>query len=180
VALLTPLVPPRPRIGATVSDWASTRLLCFEGTHERHVVAARAPRPLVHFAARRLRRPRFPLAALGVSETKSAKGGDGNGKLLRHVVLFQFKESVTPEQVKEVVDAFAALPEKIDAIEDFEWGTDVSVENKSAGFTHGFVVTFRNEAGRDAYLPHPAHQKFVELVGPRLEGALVFDYWAKR
>ena len=54
---------------------------------------------------------------------------------------------------------------------------DVSVENKSEGFTHGFVVTFRDAKGRDAYLPHPAHQEFVKLVGPRLEKALVFDYW---
>jgi lysophospholipase L1-like esterase len=118
------------------------------------------------------------LESLGVSGKKSTQGGDG--QLLRHVVLFQFKESATPEQVQEVVDAFAALPDRIDAIEDFEWGTDVSVENKAAGFTHGFVVTFKDEAGRDAYLPHPAHQEFVKLVGPRLEGVLVFDYWAKR
>lgn len=101
------------------------------------------------------------------------------GKVLRHVVLFQFQEGVTSAQIQEVVDAFAALPKKIDAIHDFEWGTDVSVENKSQGFTHGFVVTFRTAEGRDEYLPHPEHQKFVRLVGPRLAKVLVFDYWTK-
>ena len=73
-----------------------------------------------------------------------------------------------------------ALPKKIDAIHDFEWGTDVSVENKSQGFTHAFLVTFRSKEARDKYLPHPAHQEFVKLVGPRLEDAFVVDYWAKK
>jgi lysophospholipase L1-like esterase len=110
----------------------------------------------------------------------SLAGKDGGGKLLRHVVLFQFKADVTPAQVQEVVDAFRALPGKIDTIHSFEWGTDVSVENKAAGFTHGFLVTFRDEKGRDVYLPHPAHQEFVKLVGPRIENVLVFDYWSAK
>ncbi len=101
------------------------------------------------------------------------------GKILRHVVLFKFKKDASQEQVQEVVDAFAALPAKIKEIADFEWGTDVSVENKAAGYTHGFVVSFASEKARDDYLPHAAHQEFVKLVGPRLDGALVFDYWAR-
>jgi len=103
----------------------------------------------------------------------------GPDKLLRHVVLFQFKDSQTEAQVQEVVDAFAALPGKIDVIHSFEMGTDISVENKAAGFTHLFLVTFKDKKGRDTYLPHPAHKKFVELVGGRLEKVLVFDYWTK-
>ncbi|MEC9092861.1 MAG: Dabb family protein, partial [Planctomycetota bacterium] len=51
-------------------------------------------------------------------------------------------------------------------------------ENKSKGFTHGFLVTFRSEADRAIYLPHPAHQEFVELVGPVVEDVIVFDYWS--
>ena len=114
------------------------------------------------------------LLALGVKPSKQTKG-----KLLRHIVLFQFKDDVSQDQIQEVVDAFAALPKKIDTIVDFEAGTDVSIENKSAGFTHGFVVTFKNEKGRETYLPHPAHKQFVQLVGPRIENVLVFDYWTK-
>ncbi len=112
------------------------------------------------------------LAAFGVSQQSSG--------LLRHVVLFKFKDNVSPAQVQEVVDAFAALPKKIKTIVDFDYGTDVSVENKAAGFTHCFLVTFRDEQGRDAYLPHPAHQAFVKLVGPRLDNVLVFDYHAMK
>jgi hypothetical protein len=105
---------------------------------------------------------------------------ESKAKVLRHVVLFKFKDEVSKKQIQEVVDAFAALPKKIDTIVDFEMGTDVSVENKSKGLTHGFVVTFKNEKGRDTYLPHPAHKEFVKLVGPRLDDVLVFDFWASK
>ena len=100
-------------------------------------------------------------------------------KLLRHVVLFKFKKESTPEDIQKVVTAFAALPKQIDTIVDFEWGTDVGVENLSDGFTHCFLVTFRSTEARDAYLPHPAHKKFVDLVKPHLEKPFVVDYWTQ-
>ena len=43
----------------------------------------------------------------------------------------------------------------------------------------GAHVSFRNEKGRDVYLPHPAHQEFVKIVIPRVENVLVFDFYAK-
>ena len=99
---------------------------------------------------------------------------------LRHVVLFGFKATATPEQIEEVEQAFCALPAKISEIRDFEWGTDVSVENLAQGYTHCFLVTFLSEADRDIYLPHPAHQAFVNLLQPHLEQALVVDYWSSQ
>lgn len=119
------------------------------------------------------------LGAIRMTDSTSTIAADAAGKQLRHMVLFKFKAEVTPAQVQEVVEAFAALPKKIDVITDFESGTDVSVENKADGFTHGFLVTFKDEKGREIYLPHPAHQEFVKLVGPRIDKVLVFDYWAK-
>ena len=99
-------------------------------------------------------------------------------KLLRHVVLMGFKDTTMPQQIQEVERTFAGLPARINVIHGFEWGTDVSVENLAQGYTHCFLVTFRSEAHRDTYLPHPAHQELTELVGPLLERVLVIDYWA--
>lgn len=101
------------------------------------------------------------------------------GKVLRHVVMFKFKDEVSKAQVQEVVDAFAALPKRISEIQDFEWGTDVSVENRADGFTHCFLVSFKDEKAREIYLPHAAHKEFIALVGPRIDKVLVVDYWAK-
>jgi hypothetical protein len=101
------------------------------------------------------------------------------GSLLRHVVLFKFTDDTPPGQVQAIVAAFQALPSQIDLIQAFEWGSDVSVENLAQGFTHCFLVSFRSAAERDAYLPHPAHRAFVNLLRPHLEKVLVIDYWAQ-
>src|SRR5689334_13415469 len=75
---------------------------------------------------------------------------------LRHVVLFKFKAETTKAQIDEIVAGFQALPRKIDGITAFEWGMDVSPEGLSEGFTHCFVVSFKDAQARDAYLPHQA------------------------
>ncbi len=101
-------------------------------------------------------------------------------QVLRHVVLFKFKDDTSSQQVREIENAFRALPDRVDAICDFEWGTDVRVENLQQGFTHCFLVTFRSEADRAKYLPHPAHKEFGKMLGPHLDKVLVVDYWTKR
>lgn len=98
----------------------------------------------------------------------------------RHVVLFKFKDTATPEQVKTVEAAFKALPTKIDTIVDFEWGTNVSPEGKNDGFTHCFFVTFKDKAGVEVYLPHSAHKEFGALLRPILDKVCVVDYVAQK
>lgn len=99
---------------------------------------------------------------------------------LRHVVLFKFKEGTRPEKIAEIEKAFAELPSKIPAIVDFEWGTNNSPEGLDQGYTHCYLVTFKDAKGREAYLPHPEHKKFVELALPHVEAVHVVDYIAKK
>ena len=98
---------------------------------------------------------------------------------LRHVVMFKFKDSATKEQITSIEKAFAARPKKINTITAYEWGTNVSKENKSQGFTHCFVVTFKDQAGLDVYTPHPAHKAFVAQLLPILDKVLVLDFIAQ-
>lgn len=102
---------------------------------------------------------------------------DQEEQVLRHVVLFKFKDSATEADIQKIVEAFKELPNEIGGILDFEWGTNVSPEGLSNGFTHCFLVTFVDEEARDAYLPHPAHEAFGGIVGPHLDKVLVVDYW---
>ena len=106
------------------------------------------------------------------------KNQNNDKMLLRHVVLFKFKEDTPPDKTKELENAFRALPGKISLIKKFEWGTNSSPENLSQGFTHCFFVTFSSDADRDAYLVHPAHKEFGKLLKPILDKVLVLDYWA--
>lgn len=100
--------------------------------------------------------------------------------VLRHVVLFKFKDESSETDVKKVVDAFAKLKESIPQIADFEYGTNNSPEGLNNGLTHCFLVTFTSEEDRDVYLPHPKHKEFVELLKPHLDSATVVDYWSQR
>ena len=106
----------------------------------------------------------------------TVKAADGP---YRHVVLFKFKDSATPEQIKNVEAAFLALPSKINTIQSLEWGTNVSPENKNDGFTHCFFVTFKDKAGVEVYLPHPAHKEFGSTLRGILDKVLVIDYVAQ-
>jgi hypothetical protein len=115
------------------------------------------------------------LAALCLMNQATAADTAGT---YRHAVLFKFKDSATPEQVKEVETAFHALPSKIDTIKGYEWGLNTSPENKNDGFTHLFFVSFADKAGLEVYIPHQAHQDFVKILRPILDKVLVFDYVA--
>ena len=114
--------------------------------------------------------------ALIMSSTSATAADAG---VYRHVVLFKFKDTATPDQVKAVEAAFRALPSKIDTITGFEWGTNVSPEGKDEGFTHCFFVTFKDKAGLEVYLPHPAHKEFGSQLRPILDKVLVIDYTAQ-
>ncbi|HUU28037.1 MAG TPA: Dabb family protein [archaeon] len=97
-------------------------------------------------------------------------------KKLKHVVCVRFLPGTEEEQIRMVERSFAELTEKIEGITGFESGRNVSVENKHKGFTHIWVLTFRNEEGRDRYLSHPAHRAFSELLAKLRDDVFVFDY----
>lgn len=115
--------------------------------------------------------------AMNVLTARDARADETPGRLLRHIVMYKYRDNLTPAQIDEVVAAFAALEKKIDSIVSLERGTNVSPEGKSEGLTHVFVVTFRDAGGRDAYLTHPAHLDYVKLASTRREKVVVFDYW---
>ena len=96
--------------------------------------------------------------------------------MIRHLVLLRFSDATTDAKRAELAADFAALGSKIAEVRALEWGVNVSPEGLDKGFTHGFVVSFANAADRDAYLPHPAHQAFVERLKPWLADVLVLDY----
>ncbi len=120
-------------------------------------------------------------ATLQVHGQDAASSSDSSSReqtgMLRHAVFFKFKESSSREDIQRVVDAFVALPEQIDAIVDFQYGVNNSPEGLDDGFTHAFLLTFKDEAGRAEYLPHPAHKAFGSVLRPHLEDVFVIDYW---
>ena len=114
---------------------------------------------------------------------------------IKHIVLFKYKDSVTPEQKKEVIQRFLHLKqsrrtgEKRPYIDSITTGPQSSGEKASLGFEQAFIVTFRSEGDRNYYVGTPVvddpiyydkqHAEFKQFVGPLLaenNGVLVFDY----
>ena len=98
--------------------------------------------------------------------------------MIRHIVLFRYRESARQDQVECLKDAFIALGTNISVIDAIEHGINDSPEEKNLGFTHVFQLTFEDHAARDTYLPHPEHVKFGELLDELdiVADAMVVDY----
>jgi hypothetical protein len=118
------------------------------------------------------------LVAVAALSTFAADSPAKSKKLL-HVVSFKFKPEASKGQIDDVVAAFRDLKKKIPVIQDFSWGTNVSPEKHDKGFTHGFILSFKSEKDRDAYLVHPDHKAFGKALGPILADVFVLDYWAQ-
>ena len=101
-------------------------------------------------------------------------------KHLRHFVCFKYKNNISKGEITEIEKAFIKLEKKIVDIKGFEKGPNNSPEGLNKGFKHCYLITFDSEEGRDRYLVHPDHKKFVELVGPVVEDVFVVDYWAAK
>ena len=106
--------------------------------------------------------------------------GQDKSNILRHVVMFKFKDSSTPDDVKKIEEAFKALPSKIKLIKGFEWGINSSPEGLNQGLTHCFFVSFSSDKDRDDYIVNPDHKTFVALLGPHVDKVTVLDYWVKK
>ena len=103
---------------------------------------------------------------------------ENTSTLVRHIVIFKYRNSALSDQIQQVTDAFRTLQHKIPGIRSFEYGINNSPEGKNLGFTHVYTLTFEDVQARDTYLPHPQHQQFGELLQRMdiLEDAFVVDY----
>jgi hypothetical protein len=95
---------------------------------------------------------------------------------VQHIALFRFKDGTGDVVINRAIDDLRCLAEVIPGITQFSIGTNNSPEGLADGLTHGFVMTFKGAAARDAYLPHPEHEKFKAFVLPHIAKVVVFDY----
>lgn len=96
--------------------------------------------------------------------------------MIRHILLIQFKSTATEADVQALMSLFEAIPSKVDGVEAVEWGINDSPEGKNKQYTHSVLMTFRDEQGRQNYLPHPEHDVLKAVFRPLLEDIIVFDY----
>jgi hypothetical protein len=106
--------------------------------------------------------------------TQSA--GDQATKHIRHVVLFQWKPGTTQAAIDQAFRELAGLKGKIPGLLQFEGGPYSSPEGLNKSWSHAFIMTFADAASRDAYLPHPEHERVKAIIGPHLADVIAFDF----
>ena len=92
--------------------------------------------------------------------------------MVDHLVLFRFRSDLPEGALTELFQELRGLAAEVPGITGFRGGAYSSPEGLNRGFTHGMAMTFVDAAARDAYLPHPAHQRLVQRLLPMLEGGV--------
>lgn len=120
----------------------------------------------------------FLVGYLYVSDRKTADEKKlANSKKLIHLVLIQFKQTISTKDLKLVADGAYSL-QQIEGVEGLNFNKNTSPEDLNQGYTHSLTMKFSTAEYRDSiYLPHPIHQKFVKLFIPFTESVLIYDYW---
>jgi Stress responsive A/B Barrel Domain len=89
--------------------------------------------------------------------------------MIRHTVLLKLRSTANATHIFAAINS---LQSQIPGIVSITTGADSSPEGLQRGYTHGFTVDFRDAAARDAYLPHPAHQKVGAMIVAACEGGI--------
>lgn len=99
---------------------------------------------------------------------------------VKHVVLMKVRPETPVAQTDKIFRDLAGLVGQVPGLLDFSGGAYSTTENLNQGFTHGFVMTFADEASRDGYLPHPLHEfvkgQIVAVLEGGLAGVIAFDW----
>ena len=97
--------------------------------------------------------------------------------MIRHAVFFRFKDDASEAARQQHIDGFAALPEKIGEIRDYEWG-HVIVGPDAKGqpeFHVAHYVIFDDVSSLQTYIDHTDHQRFIERNRSAWDGVKVID-----
>jgi predicted P-loop ATPase len=96
--------------------------------------------------------------------------------MIRHILLIQFNELASDSNISIFFEKLDSINDRVDGISSIEWGLNNSYEGANKGFTHCVMMTFIDEAARDHYLPHAAHDELKNLLGPLLSDMIIIDY----
>ena len=98
-----------------------------------------------------------------------------------HIDFLKFKPTVSESQATSALNQLSKLKAEIPSMTNLSFGKHCSIQSLNKGYTHALVMQFADQAGRDAYVNHPEHQRIAsEVVAPLLdngfESVIVIDY----
>jgi len=99
--------------------------------------------------------------------------------MLAHCVFLKVSPAHDIADTEDVLHALGELKDEVDGILSYEYGPNRDFENKTAEYTYGFVVKFRDREANMAYARHPKHielgSRLVAMCDGGADGIAVYD-----
>lgn len=95
--------------------------------------------------------------------------------MIRHIVLFNWKDDTPADHVAAVTTALAQLPSKISQIKSYKFGPDLGVNPGN----YQYVVAAEFDSVEDylVYRDHPDHKAFIaEFTAPFVSTRAAIQY----
>ena len=94
--------------------------------------------------------------------------------MLTHVVLFKFKPETTAGDIQQMAEGLGGLPQLIEEILEFRFGTDVLHTERSYDFA--LVSSFDDLEAMQRYQVHPEHQKVLAFIKTIVSSVFAVDF----
>lgn len=89
--------------------------------------------------------------------------------MIKHIVLFMFKDDAEPEEIAAIFQHFTVLQQVNSAIRSYTFGQyNGCATMPNHGFNYGFEMEFANEEDRDHFMENPEHLS----IAPRIYAML--------
>ncbi len=95
---------------------------------------------------------------------------------MQHIVLLKFKAGTPQATIGNIFQQLGELKSLIPGMNTFCAGAYSSHEGRNKGFTHGFIMEFKDAQARDVYLPHPEHERVKKVILAHVDDVLAFDF----
>lgn len=99
--------------------------------------------------------------------------------MIRHIVLVQFKSSVSDDEIADIFSELHSVKESVAGVVAIAAGKSESPEKMERGYMHGFTVDLADWDALAAYQADPEHRRLstrlVEASEGGVDGILVFD-----
>jgi Stress responsive A/B Barrel Domain len=79
--------------------------------------------------------------------------------MIRHILLWDYKDETSPEERARLEAELASLPARVPVLRQVEWGPVVGGRNQS--FSHCFIMQFDDMDALTEYTTHAEHIKFA-------------------
>jgi len=96
-----------------------------------------------------------------------------------HVVLFDLKEDMTPEQVEEMITVCKALLSQIPGVLEVSIGKKALADRPIhiKDYDVGLIVKWEKLETGKIYMPHILHQSLLKLYKPLWAGVKIIDFY---